>query len=66
MIRRSGGNVFYVRGLDCWRGLNVKWVEMHLPNQCELIERKFRLKEVVNRRVADDFDLRFYKVEGFK
>lgn len=66
MIRRSGGNLYYVRGLDCWHGLNVKWVEMHLPNECESIERKFRLKEAVKRRVADDFDLIFYKVEGFQ
>jgi hypothetical protein len=60
--RASGGNVYYVRGLDCWRGLRVHWQEMHMPRECDLIERDYVLVEEDRSRVSDAFDVVVSKV----
>ncbi len=63
---RSGGEVYYIRGLDCWRDKRVNFPEIDAWNMCEKIETDFELQEFMSFPISGNYNLKVMKVLGPK
>ena len=62
------GEVYYVRGLDCWdsKTYHQKAVETRIPTTCDVFEREMQLEPVKNILITNNYWLQIAKFKGRK
>lgn len=68
LIDRYNGEVYYVRGLDCWdsQTYHKKAVEHRIATTCDVFEREMDLVGVKNILITNNYWLQFAKFNGRK
>lgn len=68
LIDRYQGEVYYVRGLDCWdsQTYHKKAVEHRIATTCDVFEREMDLVGVKNILITNNYWLQFAKFNGRK
>jgi hypothetical protein len=68
LIQKYQGEVYYVRGLDCWdrQTWHKKAVERRIASTCDDFERNFEVEPVFTTMITNNFELEISKLKGTK
>ncbi len=68
IIKRYNGEVYYIRGLDCWdsQTYHKKAVEHRIPTTCDVFEREMDLQGVKNILITNNYWVQIAKFNGRK
>lgn len=66
LIRKYDGEVYYIRGLDCWdsKTYHAKAVERRIPTTCDIFERESKLEDVYRTLITNNYPLRIAKIHA--
>ncbi|MGL1934334.1 MAG: NPCBM/NEW2 domain-containing protein [Fibrobacterales bacterium] len=66
LMKSFGGEVYYVRGLDCWnsKSFHKKAVETRIEAVCDGFEQSYDLQEVFRSKVVRSYPLYISKLHG--
>ncbi len=65
-IDKYNGEVFYIRGLDCWdsRTYHAKAVEHRIPTTCDRLEQELELESITNILITNNYYVQIARVLG--
>lgn len=68
LIDRYQGEVYYIRGLDCWdsKTYHKKAVEHRIPTTCDIFERDMEMEGVENILITNNYWVQIAKFFGRK
>lgn len=68
LIKKFNGEVYYVRGLDCWdrETWHKKAVERRIGSTCDDFERKFEVEPAHQELITNNYLLQISKLKGTK
>ncbi|MCF0216649.1 MAG: NPCBM/NEW2 domain-containing protein [Fibrobacteraceae bacterium] len=66
LIEKYNGEVYYVRGLDCWdsQTYHKKAVEHRIATTCDVFEKEFELEGVKNFLITNNYWVQIAKLKG--
>jgi hypothetical protein len=67
-LKKYNGEVYYVRGLDCWdsKTYHEKAVERRIPTVCENFEEKFATTPVFQEVITNNYLVTVAKITGMR
>ncbi|SHH02661.1 NPCBM/NEW2 domain-containing protein [Fibrobacter sp. UWH9] len=68
LIDRYQGEVYYIRGLDCWdsKTYHKKAVEHRIPTTCDVFEREMEMDGIKNILITNNYWVQIAKFNGRK
>jgi len=68
LIEKYQGEVYYVRGLDCWdrQTWHKKAVEHRIASTCDDFERKFEVQPLFQTMITNNYELSIGRIKGPK
>lgn len=66
LIDKYNGEVYYIRGLDCWdsKTYHAKAIEHRIPTTCDVFEREAKLEDVYSVLITNNYWVRIARLKA--